>query len=297
MTSSMAHGGNLEQPDAAAYWVEALEAGSALVQRVLAHPLEDDGEPLADIEEEARRAGVELLCSQTPHAAGRPRIFLIRAGLVEPLLAAAADLRAIGHTLLVEDAFRTREMQRDIAVTDMLLEPLIAIVRRAEPDADVQKLIRRLAVVVAARPKLAGHMSGAAVDVTVLGPDGEPLDRGGAYPTVSERMPMASPFVSEEAAGNRRFVTETMERHGFVAYPLEFWHYSRDDAQARVIADDPAPARYGPLDRLPDGGWAPAADPLELLNPDAELTERLTRLLGAAVSDGSDHPEEETTAA
>lgn len=249
------------------------------MERVLAHPVEDDGEPLADIREAARRAGVELRCAERPHAAERPRLFLLRARIVEPLLAAAAELRAIDHTLVVEDAFRTREMQRDLALANEVLEGLVAAVRRAEPDADPDAVIRRLSVVVATRPRGAGHMAGAAVDVTVHGPDGEPLDRGGPYLGISERMPMSSPFISDEAALNRRLVSDVMLRHGFVAFPFEFWHYSRDDAFARVALDDPRPARYGPLDVHTDGRTIPAADPDASLHARNELAGRIRRLL------------------
>ena len=244
---------------------------------MLAHPLEDDGEPLVDLAAAAVQAGVELACSETPFQPGRPRLFLLRAGIVEPLLAAAAELREHGCTLLVEDAFRTREMQRDLAVDDRVLARLLAALRRVEPAIDAATAIRRLAVVVAARPKGAGHMAGAAVDV-VLGPDGTVLPRGG-YLTVSELMPMHSPFATEEEARNRRLVAELMERHGFAAYPYEFWHFSRDDAFDRVARDDPRPARYGPVELLEDGRVTPVADQLAPLNPDGVLAPRLKRLL------------------
>lgn len=265
------------------YWAEQMDAGHAFVERVLTHPVEDDGEPLVDVEQAARRAGVELICSREPHAAGRPRLFLLRAGVVEPLLAVAAELRERDHTLVVEDAFRTLEMQRDLALGDELLERLTTTLLRAEPGLDAATMIRRLAVVVAARPKGAGHMAGAAVDVTVLGPDGEALDRGGPYLTVSEAMPMGSPFVSAEAARNRRLVSDAMRRHGFAAYPFEFWHYSRDDAFARVAADDPRPARYGPVEPLADGRVRPIADQLAPLHDQEALARRLASLVEAAV--------------
>jgi D-alanyl-D-alanine dipeptidase len=270
--------------DAAAYWAEQMEAGIAYVERVLAHPVEDDGEPMVDIVEGAREAGVEIRCSRIPHAAGRPRIFLVRAGLLAPLLAAAAELQASGHTLVVEDAFRTRAMQRDLALCDEFLEPLAASLLRVEPRADPATILRRLSVVVAGRPKGAGHMAGAAVDVSVLGPDGEPLDRGGPYPTVSEKMPMGSPFVSEAAARNRRFVSELMGRHGFVAFPFEFWHFSRDDAFARVACEDARPARYGPVDLLAAGRVAPTRHQLGRLYTREDLARRLDRMRYAVTS-------------
>lgn len=264
-----------DQSDVDRYWIEQLDAGHAFIERVLAHPIDDDCEPLVDIEQAAHRAGVELVCSTRPHAAGRRRIFLVRAGLIEPLLAAAADVRTIDHTLLIEDAFRTRAMQRDLALSGPVLEPLVAMLRRAEPKADVETMIRRLAVIVAARPKCAGHMAGAAVDVNVLGADGSTIDVGGGYLTVSEKMPMDSPFVSDEVARNRRFVSELMQRHGFTPYPFEFWHYSCDDVLDRVARDDPHPARYGPVDVLDGGRVAVVADQLMPLHDQAELARHL----------------------
>lgn len=267
--------------DAGAYWVEQLEAGHAYVQRVLGHPIAEGGEPLVDLADAARAAGVALAFSEAPHALGRPRLFVVRAALVEPLLAAAAELRAIDHTLVIEDAFRTREMQRDLALSDRFLEPLVAILARAEPEASPATLVHRLAVLIAARPKVAGHMAGAAVDVSVLGPDGRELDRGGTYPTVSEVMPMASPFVSEEAAEHRRFVTDLMGRHGFAPFPFEFWHYSRGDVFERVAHSDPRPAAYGPVDLRADGSVEPIADQLTPFHDEAEMAARLTRLVAA----------------
>lgn len=255
--------------DARAYWVAQMEAGMGFVERVLAHPVEERGEPLIDIPARGRTEGVEMLFSTKPHAAGRRRLFLARPPVVEQLLAVAAELDATGHRLLVEDAFRTKEMQRDLALTDEILGYLKAAIRRTEPGASSARIGERLSVLVAACPKGAGHMAGAAVDVTVIGPDGLELDRGGPYITVSEAMPMDSPFVSPEAAEKRRFITALMERHGFHPFPYEFWHYSMDDAFARVRAEDPAAAAYGPVDVQPDGTVVPTENQLErLYDPD-----------------------------
>lgn len=279
MPDANEHAAMPHPPTVTDYWAAQMDAGATFVERVLAHPAEENGEPLVDLPQTAERAGVELVCADAPFLPGRPRLFLVRSGLVEPLLAAAAELRTTGCTLQIEDAYRTAAMQRALAVSDRILPPLIAALGRIEPGVDRATMIRRLAVVVAARPKSAGHMAGAAVDVSVLGPDGRPLPRGGDYPTVSELMPMHSPFASAEELRNRRHVAHVMERHGFAAYPFEFWHFSRDDAFDRVARDDPRPARYGPVEPLPDGRVAPVADQLAPLNPDDEMARRLERLL------------------
>jgi D-alanyl-D-alanine dipeptidase len=265
--------------EAAQYWVDQMELGMAFVRRVYEHPVVEEGEPLIDIQAAARERGLQIVCSETPHVGGRPRIFRARAEVVTQLLAVAADLREIDHTLKIEDAFRSYEMQRDLAVSDEIANQVATAILLAEPDASLDSVIERLSVVVQTRAKSAGHMAGAAVDVSVLGPDGAPLDRGGPYVTVSEVMPMNSPFVSSEAAENRRFVSQAMERRGFFAYPFEFWHYSVDDGFARVAADNPAAARYGPVRLHPDGSVSPLERQHESMHMREDLERRLTEVL------------------
>ena len=69
---------------------------------------------------------------------------------------------------------------------------------------------------------------------------------------MSEVTPMAAPFVSQKAQHNRQAITELMARHGFVAYPWEFWHYSSGDVYADLLSAGQARARYGPVDWRPD---------------------------------------------
>ena len=38
-----------------------------------------------------------------------------------------------------------------------------------------------------------------------------------------------------------------MARHGFLAYPYEFWHYSKGDAYAEHLGGTGAPGKYGPV--------------------------------------------------
>ena len=262
------------------YLVEQLQAGLRFVERVLAHPVDECGERLISIRARARSEGIELLSPTEPHATGRQRLLLARPRVVDQLLAAASALEASGHRLRIEDAFRTMEMQRDLALTDSILPKLAAAIRAAEPDASLETMSACLSVVVQAFPKGAGHMAGAAIDVTVVDPEGQELDRGGPYLTISEAMPMDSPFISPKAIANRRFINGIMEDNGFCPYPFEFWHYSIDDAFARIATNDPSPALYGPVGLQPNGGVAPVSEPLKPLYDPEELAAHLKRTTG-----------------
>jgi hypothetical protein len=71
---------------------------------------------------------------------------------------------------------------------------------------------------------------------------------------MSERTPMVSPFVSAQEQENRREITALMERHGFMHYPGEFWHFNKGDALAQMLAKSEKPGTYGPVH------WDPATN-------------------------------------
>jgi hypothetical protein len=83
---------------------------------------------------------------------------------------------------------------------------------------------------------------------------------------------MDSPFVSAQARQNRRDISAVMERHGFVAYPWEFWHYSSGDAYDEFLRGTGRPARYGAVDWDPaTGAVTPLADATRPLNSEDEV--------------------------
>jgi hypothetical protein len=73
------------------------------------------------------------------------------------------------------------------------------------------------------------------------------IDRGASYLEMSEKTPMESPHVSDQAQMNRSRITAIMAKYGFVAYPFEFWHYSSGDAYCEYINKTGRPASYGPV--------------------------------------------------
>jgi hypothetical protein len=147
----------------------------------------------------------------------------------------------------------------------------------------IELLFRRLGALVAIAPKVGTHMSGSAMDVSVLSRDtGVEIDRGGPYLEMSERTPMASPFVSLQAAENRHAITDLMTRHGFVTYPWEFWHYNAGDADAELLQNVGRPARYGAVHLdLASGRVTPLANPTMRLHSESELRALMENALDA----------------
>jgi len=72
---------------------------------------------------------------------------------------------------------------------------------------------------------------------------------------------------------------ELMEGRGFLAYPFEFWHYSKGDAYSAYLQNTPA-ARYGPVDFDPEQGrCVPIDSPNEPLITHDEIQEKIRTLL------------------
>lgn len=268
---------NLPQREeqARSYWIEQMEAAAAFMSRVLDMPVRDCGEPMVFLPEAVRRAGVEVVFSDTLLAGRLERRFYLREGLAETFLKAARLMNARGWVLKIEDAYRCPEMQRSLGADPDIFSRILDKVfweRRGETPT-VELMFRRLSVLIATRAKVGTHMSGSALDISVLrSADGEPLERGGPYLELSERTPMSSPFVPESARQNRERISAIMLECGFVAYPYEFWHYSRGDLFQTVLDPRKPAARYAPvhLDTA-SGAVSPIREPNEPLHTLEEL--------------------------
>jgi D-alanyl-D-alanine dipeptidase len=114
------------------------------------------------------------------------------------------------------------------------------------PDAGF--MFRRLSVMIATRSRVGTHVAGSAIDVSVFDEaSGKEVDRGAVFPEISERTPMASPFVSESARQNRDEIEHIFRGCGWVAYPWEFWHFNAGDHFAEYLTKSGRPGRYGPI--------------------------------------------------
>ena len=128
------------------------------------------------------------------------------------------------------------------------------------------------------------HTQGAAVDISVFRrDDGSEVWRGKGYLEMSEYTAMRSPFISEEELANRLAITDVMERHDFVHFPGEFWHYNSGDMMYQVLTESGKPGVFGAVHLdVETGAVTPYDDPKAPLVPmdkmEGELSAALQRL-------------------
>jgi len=101
-----------------------------------------------------------------------------------------------------------------------------------------------------ARPDVAGHPTGGAVDIQIL-QEGQTMNFGTG---ISEFIPDAytfSPFVGREAMQNRMLLRTVMMGAGFASFDGEWWHFSYGDKEWARFMKQPN-AVYTQLDFHPD---------------------------------------------
>ena len=252
-----------------AFWTQQMDAAYDFMMQMRSYPVEECGEPLVSLPDAAKAANVEVEFSTSKIALDLDRIFFLRAGLIDGWLGAAREMNARGWVMKVEDGFRSLAMQTSLSrkpnVFDAVLKSTMWELGGQTPQPEF--LLKRLAAVTAIRPNVGTHMSGSAIDISVFHRDDKTeVERGGPYLEMSELTPMQSPFVSSEAHENRNIIMRLMERHGFIAYPYEFWHFNSGDNYAEFLTKSGLPARYGPVHlNVTDGSVTPVADPDEAL--------------------------------
>ena len=266
-----------------AYWIEQMEAAYAFMDEMKAYPVDECGESLAPLRRAADDAGVEVAFASTKVAEVYDRLFYLREGLIGGFLGLAREMNDRGWILKIEDAYRTSAIQRGLGRNPTVFDAILSKVRwelgGQTPCPD--HLFRRLTALVATCPKIGTHMSGSAIDVSVLDRDvGSEIDRGGPYVELSELTPMGSPFIPLGARANRDEITAIMKRHGFAAYPYEFWHYSSGDVYQQRLDGSGEPGRYGAVELdLETGAVSAIPNPLGSLHSLAEIRAETGRAL------------------
>lgn len=272
-----------------AYWTSQLDEAHDFMMRVMEFPVIECGEKLVPLAPAAAEASVEVTFSTQPHVLGLPRLFLLRQGQIRGFLNAAQEMNRRGWVLKVEDGFRNRTMQKFVGRTPTVFDSILNKIlwEREGRVPDTAFVFKRIMTLTAQMPKSGTHMSGSAIDISVLDEaTGQDVDRGGPYLEMSERTPMASPFISAAAKRTREDITAIMGNAGFVAYPYEFWHYNSGDAYERILRGSGAAALYGAVDVEPATGIpVPMTDPTKPLNElteiEAEIQASLQRLADA----------------
>ena len=260
-----------------AYWTQQLEAAYAFMfESILPYPVVECGEPFVSLREAAEQADVVVAFSSLKHVNDLERLFYLREGQISNFLGAAKKMNELGWVLRVEDGYRTREIQKYLGLTpkvfDAVLQRVMWELGGKVPSPEF--MFRRCSALVATVPKFATHMSGSAIDISVMSRNDPALevDRGGPYIELSELTPMNSPFVSASGLRHRKKITALMRDYGFVEYPWEFWHYSSGDAYDQFLRKTGKPAIYGAVDWDPvTNVVTPMADPTAPLNSEEEI--------------------------
>lgn len=204
--------------------------------RVAAQPVADCGEPLVNL-----RAVSGLTVD--PRLSDRPGFSLVRAGVADRLLTARSRLPP-GFGLLVVEGYRNLRGQQ--ALYEQYRAQLAGRHRGWGPGrlaCETSKFVSPLDV--------APHVTGGAVDLTLLGPDGEELDLGTEIDATPDATGDATftdaPSIDERARHNRRLLTAAMRGAGMVNYPSEWWHWSYGDRYWSLLSAA-GQAVYGPVD-------------------------------------------------
>lgn len=72
-----------------------------------------------------------------------------------------------------------------------------------------------------------GHSRGSTVDLSIVDADtGEEVDMGSSYDFFGSISHHDTSLISPEQRKNRQYLKSIMRKHGFVAYPQEWWHYT-----------------------------------------------------------------------
>lgn len=142
----------------------------------------------------------------------------LRYGTAQKLAAAQEALAAQGYSLLVWDAFRPAEAQ--FRLWEVCPDPVYV----ANPEKG-----------------FSSHSRGNTVDVTLVLPDGSPVEMPTGFDDFSPLADRDYSDVPEAAAVNARLLEDVMTDCGFKPYAGEWWHFS--DTDSYPVEEDFVPGK------------------------------------------------------
>ena len=83
------------------------------------------------------------------------------------------------------------------------------------------------------------HNRGAAVDLTLITPDGKELPMPTGYDDFTEKAHREYQKLPAEALKNRALLERVMTKHGFVGMPTEWWHFDDSEFEKYPVMDVP----------------------------------------------------------
>lgn len=110
---------------------------------------------------------------------------------------------------------------------------------KAQPDGWTEIALKEKIHHFIAVPEVAGHPTGGAVDVRLIGADGEELPMGTQVHDFVSDSYVFSPFISKEAWNNRQKLRQAMMSAGFAPFDGEWWHFSYGDREWSIFYNRP----------------------------------------------------------
>ena len=188
--------------------------------KVLQIPIQENNDPLVDIRDYPQ-IKVDDIKSKSSDS-----YFKLRQSVLNRLLEAKKYLPT-GINFLITEGHRPLSLQTKYfnRYSDKL--------RKSHPDWDDEHIHQEASKYVAPPDIVPPHSTGGAVDLTLVGSNGEKLDMNGEMnldPEESSNTVFTySEDISEEAKANRQILINAMTKAGFVNYPTEWWHWSYGD--------------------------------------------------------------------
>ncbi len=219
----------------------------------------DNGEPLICLQEYLGNNSKFVFASQYAERGLKNASVLMyaRVGTTEALLRAANSLPE-GHKFILYDTYRSPETQQDLFEKEKITKG------EANPKLTKEQVDKEIRLYVAEPSRdhrwPAPHSTGGAVDLSIVGPDGHPLNMGTAFDALDKNSHTAYYESShnpldwlrrivrhkemKEIIQNRRLLYNVMTAAGFTNYPGEWWHYDFNNRIHAALTNHPE-ATYG----------------------------------------------------
>ena len=189
-------------------------------------PVQDNGEPLLEV----WSLLLDVLCEyqkqdMIPYVGNR---FFLREGVIERLRSATIALKKERFDWRFKLVYAYRHPEIQARYFEARKEQL----RLSEPRL-MEDELRNRAHLLSASPDVAGHPTGAAIDVTLIDEVGKEADMGTSIADFSqgEKILTFCPSVAPEQQENRLLLRRLLMEAGFAPFDGEWWHFSYGDRE------------------------------------------------------------------
>ena len=204
--------------------------------RVAAIPVRECGDELIDTR-------VDGVLASTPDVnPGNSTYAYLRRSVAERLVQ-AQDALPDGLGFLISEGYRPHDQQ------EFYFNRRKQLVRELDPSLTEDGAHLKASEYISP-PDIAPHVSGGAIDMTLIDASGTQLDLGTAIDATPESTDNACYFAAEnisaEARANRAIMAAALTHAGLVNYPTEWWHWSYGDRYWALMTGE-AYALFGPV--------------------------------------------------